>query len=205
VGNKIQCLQPTLTSADSNSSLDPNTEISDSNLLWPTVIDLYGTLRPGVSQLRLEQENGTEVIGTIALDPSDDRFVIFDPDIDTVPANTLPPINAIIDPLVSGPGAGLPAATNGQRYLLVESTGNVSNSSNPLAWIGENTRPLVAQANDIIEYQNGYWKPIFIARVQAPGQYVTNITTGVQYEWTSAGWVKSYQGVYPGGTWSLVL
>jgi len=36
-------------------------------------------------------------------------------------------------------------------------------------------------------------------------QYVTNITTGVQYEWTGAEWVKSYQGVYVGGTWSLVL
>jgi hypothetical protein len=205
VGNKIQCLQPTLTSVDNNESLDPNTIVSDSNLLWPAVIDMYGTLRPGVSQLRLEQDNGTEVIGTIALDPGDDRFVIFNADLDTVPANTLPPIDAIIDPLISGPGAGLPLAANGQRYLLVESTGDLNNFSNPQAWIGENTRPLIAQANDIIEYQNGYWKPIFIARIQAPGQYVTNITTGVQYEWTSTGWVKSYQGVYPGGTWSLVL
>jgi len=205
VGNKVQCLQPQLVSPDSNDTLDPNSVIGDSSLLWPAVIDLYGTLRPGVSQLRLEQENGTEVIGTIALDPSDDRFVIFDADVDTIPGNTLPPIDAIVDPLVSGPGSGLPNATEGQRYLLVESTGNLDNFSNPQSWIGENRRPLIAQANDIIEYQNGYWKPIFISRTQGPGQYVTNITTGIQYEWTNRGWVKSYQGIYPGGTWSLVL
>ena len=205
IGNRVQCVKPQLIDPETNGEFAPNTVLSDSDLLWPTVIDLYGTLRPGVSQLRLEQEDGTEVIGTIVLDPNDNRFVLFDVDIDTVPANTLPPIDAIVDPLVSGPGAGLPAAAEGQRYLLVESTGALDNVANPISWIGENTRPLVAQANDIIEYRDGYWKPIFIARIQAPGQYVTNITTGVQYEWTSGGWVKSYQGVYPGGTWRLVL
>jgi hypothetical protein len=205
VGNKIQCLQPTLTSAESNSSLDPNVVVSDSNLLWPAVIDMYGTLRPGVSQLRLEQENGTEVIGTIALDPSDDRFVIFNPDVDTLPQNTLAPVDAVIDPLVSGPQEGLDSAVEGQRYLLVEATGDRDNDFNPVAWLGANGRPLVAAANDIIEYTNGYWRVVFRAAGASSGQYVTNITTGVQYEWTGTGWVKSYQGVYPGGTWSLVL
>jgi hypothetical protein len=205
VGNKIQCLQPTLTSVDANGSLDPNTVVADSNLLWPAVIDLYGTLRPGVSQLRLEQENGTEVIGTIALDPSDDRFVIFDPDVDTLPQNTLAPVNAVIDPLISGPQEGLDSAIEGQRYLLVEATGDQDNEFNPVAWLGANGRPLIAEANDIIEYSSSYWRVVFRAAGASSGQYVTNITTGVQYEWTGAGWVKSYQGVYPGGTWSLVL
>ena len=36
-------------------------------------------------------------------------------------------------------------------------------------------------------------------------QYVTNITTGTQYEWTGSTWIKSFQGLYPGGTWSLML
>jgi hypothetical protein len=205
VGNKIQCLQPTLTSVDANDSLDPNTVVADSNLLWPAVIDLYGTLRPGVSQLRLEQENGTEVIGTIALDPNDDRFVIFDPDVDTLPQNTLAPVNAVIDPLISGPQEGLDSAVEGQRYLLIEATGDRDNVFNPVAWLGANGRPLVADANDIIEYSNSYWRVVFRAAGASSGQYVTNITTGIQYEWTGAGWVKSYQGVYPGGTWSLVL
>ena len=36
-------------------------------------------------------------------------------------------------------------------------------------------------------------------------QFVTNITTGLQYRWTGTEWVKSYEGLYPGGEWSLVL
>jgi len=205
VNNRIQCVQPQLVDAEANDDFAPNTILSDSDLLWPTVIDMYGTLRPGVSQLRLEQENGTEVIGTIALDPSDNRFVLFTADIDTLPQNTLIPVDAIIDPLVSGPQEGLDSAIEGQRYLLTESTGNSDNRFNPVAWLGDNGRPLVANANDIIEYQNNYWRVVFRSTGAAGGQYVTNITTGIQYEWTGNSWVKSYQGVYPGGTWSLVL
>jgi hypothetical protein len=205
IGNKIQCVQPELVNPDTNNDFTPNTILPESNLLWPAVINMYGTLRPGVSQLRLEQDNGTEIIGTIALDPNDDRFVLFDVDIDTLPQNTLPPITAIIDPLISGPGDGLTPSAPGQRYLLTESTGDNNNRFNPVGWLGENGRPLVANANDIIEYQNEYWRVVFRSAVAAGGQYVTNLTTGVQYEWTGRSWVKSYQGVYPGGTWSLVL
>jgi hypothetical protein len=46
---------------------------------------------------------------------------------------------------------------------------------------------------------------VFISADETATQYVTNITTGTQYEWTGVEWVKSYQGVYVGGTWSLVL
>ena len=205
IGNRIQCVQPQLVDPETNNEFTPNSIFGDSNLLWNSVIDMYGTLRPGVSQLRLEQNNNTEIVGTIVLDPSDNRFIIFDADVDTLPQNTLPPINAIINPLISGPGEGLAPAVAGQRYLLTEDTGDLGNLANPLAWIGENTRPLVAKANDIIEYQYDYWRVVFRSSTTAGGQFVTNITTGVQYEWTGNSWVKSYQGVYPGGTWSLVL
>ena len=205
ISNRIQCVKPQLVDLGTNNEFAPNTILSNSDLLWPTVIDIYGTLRPGVSQLRLQQEDGSEVIGTIVLDPNDDRFVLFTADIDTLPQNTLAPIDAIIDPLISGPQEGLDSAIDGQRYLLTESTGAGTNQFNPVAWQGANGRPLIAEANDIIEYQNNYWRVVFRAADAANGQYVTNITTGVQYEWNGASWVKSYQGVYPGGTWRLVL
>jgi co-chaperonin GroES (HSP10) len=153
----------------------------------------------------VEQDDGSEVIGTIVLDPGDDRFVLFTADIDTLPQNTLLPIDAIIDPLISGPQEGLDSAIDGQRYLLTEATGDGANEFNPVAWLGANGRPLIADANDIIEYQNNFWRVVFRSAGAAGGQYVTNITTGVQYEWTGNSWVKSYQGVYPGGTWRLVL
>jgi hypothetical protein len=207
IGNKLQCLQQTsVVEEPSNSSLDPGVIVPDSNLLWPAVVDVYGTLRPGVSQIRLEQPDGTEVIGTIVLDPNDDRFMLYDVDIDTTPQNTLDPIDAVINPLTSGPGDGLDSALEGQRYLLTEDTGSLDNEYPAEAWIGANGRGLVAQANDIIEYSNNYWRVVFKSSTETDvTQYVTNITTGIQYRWSGDSWVKSYQGVYVGGTWRLVL
>jgi hypothetical protein len=64
----------------------------------------------------------------------------------------------------------------------------------------------VARANDIIEYSNNYWRVVFNSQTETNIiQYVTNITTGIQYKWIDSSWVKSYQGVYVGGTWRLVL
>ena len=206
IGNKLQCLQQvSLTEEPSNDSLTPVEIVPDSNLLWPAVVGVYGTMRPGVSQIRLEQPDGTEVIGTIVLDPNDDRFMLYDVDIDTVPQNTLTPIDAVINPLTAGPQDGLDSAIDGQRYLLTEDTGSLDNVGPAQAWVGANGRPLVAQANDIIQYSNNYWRVVFMASTQPADQYVTNITTGIQYRWTGDSWVKSYQGVYPGGTWRLVL
>jgi hypothetical protein len=206
IGNQLQVLQQTsLVQEPSNDALTPTTVISDSPLLWPAVIDLYGTLRPGISQIRLEQRDGTEVIGTIALNPNDNRLLIFDIDPDTAPQNTLDPVDAVINPLTSGPQQGLDSALDGQRYLLTEATGGGTGSNVAIAWQGANGRPLIAQANDIIEYANNYWQVVFRADGQPAEQYVTNITTGTQYEWNGEVWVKSYQGVYPGGQWSLVI
>ena len=206
IGNKLQCLQQQDTvNEPGNDELAAPVIVPDSNLLWPAVIDIYGVLRPGVSQIRLIQEDETEVVGTIALDPNDDRFVLFDVDTDTTPQNTLDPIDAVINPLMSGPSDGLDSALAGQRYLLTEDTGSQLNNAPAVAWVGANGRPLVAKANDIIEYADNYWQVVFRSAGAGAGQYVTNITTGIQYEWTGESWIKSYQGVYPGGTWRLVL
>jgi hypothetical protein len=92
----------------------------------------------------------------------------------------------------------------GQRYLLTESTG--SDNGYAEAWAGVNGQPLVAQANDIVEYDGQRWIVSFDSENSPDNiQYVTNITTSIQYEWTGTAWIKSYQGLYPGGTWSLVL
>jgi hypothetical protein len=165
-------------------------------------------LRSGISYITLEQPDGTDVTGTVAYDPTDDRFLLFTVNEGTVPANTLAPITAVIDPLVSGPGAGLPAAALGQRYLLTQSTGSWTNPglTNPDAWEGVAGQPLVANANDIVEYNGERWQIIFDSTTNPDNiQYVTNLTTELQYRWTGVAWVKSYQGIYNGGSWSLVL
>jgi hypothetical protein len=63
----------------------------------------------------------------------------------------------------------------------------------------------VAEYNDIIEFNGSRWDVAFMARTQGGDQYVTNLTTSLQYQWTGAEWTKSYQGIYPGGQWNLVL
>jgi hypothetical protein len=203
INNKLQALRQEQVVDQPNSSLTPP-DSPNSNLLWHSIVGVYGTLRPGISQIRLEQEDGSEVIGTVAYDPTDDRFLLLTVDEDTVPSNTLLPVTAVIDPLRSGPGAGLPAATIGQRYLLTENTG--SWEGNAVSWQGVDGQPLVASANDIVEYDGSRWQISFDSSSSPDNtQYVTNITTGIQYEWTGSLWIKSYQGLYPGGTWSLVL
>jgi hypothetical protein len=204
IGNKLQALRSAQVVNQPNSSLAPP-DSPDSNLLWHSLVGVYGVLRPGVSLVNLEQEDGTNVVGTVAYDPTDDRFLLFTVDVDTMPGNTLSAVNAVIDPLRSGPGAGLAAPVAGQRYLFTESTGTY-NDGNAEAWAGVSGQPLVAKANDIVEYDGSRWTVSFDS-ASSPNnqQYVTNITTEIQYEWTGSSWVKSYQGLYQGGTWSLVL
>jgi hypothetical protein len=212
IDNKIQILPNSLVVPNgSYQNLDPTELVSDSPLLWPAVLNAFGAYRPGISQIRLnrppEGANDTvpAVIGTIVVDPSDERLVIFSPDQDTLPQNSLDPITAIINPLLSSPNHGLPAPSIGTRYLLTEDTGSGTNVYNPQGWLGDNNQPLIAQANDIIEWNGQRWRIAFIASEETAVQYVTNITTGIQYEWTGAQWIKSYQGVYPPGAWTLVL
>ena len=203
IGNKLQVLRPQQVVDQSNSSLVPP-DSPTSNLLWPAVVGEYGVLRPGISLVRLEQEDGTEVTGNVAYDPTDDRFLLYSIDEDTVPANTLDPVDAVINPLLSGPGDGLDSSLLGQRYLLTENTG--SDNGYAQAWAGTSQQPLIAQANDIIEFDGSRWVISFDSTSSPDNiQYVTNITTNIQYEWTGNTWIKSYQGLYPGGTWSLVL
>jgi hypothetical protein len=207
INNKLQALRQQQVVDEPNASLLPP-DSPPSNLLWHSVVDLYGTLRPGISYVTLEQPDGTDVMGYVSYDPTDDRFLLFTVDERTVPSSTLAPVTAVIDPLVSGPGSGLPAPTVGQRYLLTQDTGSFDNPDpdNPVLWQGVGGQPLVAHANDIVEYDGTQWQVSFDSRSSPDNiQYVTNITTELQYRWTGKAWVKSYQGLYPGGSWSLVL
>jgi len=204
IGNKLQALKQSAVINPTNDNTDPQTNPPSAEF-WQAIVGLYGVLRPGVSQVRLESPwDDNEIIGFVSYDPTDNRFLLFDVDQDTVPQNTLPPVNAVINPLLSAPGAGLPAASTGQRYLILEDIGNNNNPEPPTAW-GE----LYAVANDIIEYDGEFWQVVYESTTGINVQYVTNLTTSLQYRWSGidngAEWVKSYEGLYPGGEWSLVL
>jgi hypothetical protein len=199
LGNRLQILKQNAV-VDQDPLAVPTSV--NSTQQWPSVLGMYGGFRPGISQIQLADqwdENYT-VVGTVVLDPSDNRFLLFSVDSATTPQNTLTTINAIINPLTSAPGIGLPAAARGQRYLILEDIGNYDNPDPAEAW-----GVMQAQANDIIEYDGTMWQVSFDSRNESAIQFVTNINTSVQYRWTGQEWIKSYEGLYPGGEWSLVL
>jgi T4-like virus Myoviridae tail sheath stabiliser len=175
---------------------------------WRELIDIYGSLQNGISQVRLLQEDGiSEVVGTVSYHPTDDTLLLFSADIDTYPANTLNPIDAIIDPTKNTAVALAQAATAGTRFLILKSIGShkTSPGDGPIVWQGSDGQDLVANANDIIEYNGVHWSVSFDSQNHGSVQYVSNLTTGTQYKWNLEQWVRSWEGEYKGGLWTLVL
>ena len=193
----------TLYNAGVNNS---NGQITGSPAHWSDLVNLYGKLTNGVSQVRLNFEHSDgmhEIVGTVAYDPTDATSLLFTPIAGTLPANTLAPVNAIIDPYNVKVDSNILSPATGTRYLILNPIGDATTGPAP-AWAGEAGTNLIAKANDIIEWNGSYWTVAFDSSDLAI-QYVTNLNTTVQYLWSGTAWVKSYEGVYTSGMWSLVL
>ena len=202
IGNSLQLLPANQDFYPSNIDLDltPNPNTS---LYWSSLLNVYGTIRPGISQIWLQNPYmDTEIIGTIVPDPVDDRLLIYNIDTDTLPQNTLNPVDSVINPLLTGPNSGLPGAINGRRYLIVENIGHANNTT--VAWGN-----LIANANDIIQYSSStnLWTVSFDSSAATAVQYVTNLTTNVQYRYNvdDTVWMKSFEGFYDQGDYSIVI
>lgn len=201
IGNHLQLLpadQPfDPNNVDLNYPAPPNT-----SLYWTSLLNVYGAVRPGISQIWLQNPfMDTDIVGTIVPDPIDDRLLIYNIDPDTLPQNTLDPVDSVINPLVVGPNAGLPGPIPGRRYLIVENIGSLGSPT--VAW-----GTLVANANDIIEYSSSDgWFVAFNSQDATDVQYVTNLTTGIQYRYVplDSVWMKSYEGWYNQGDYSIVI
>ena len=203
LGNTVQILdrnETTTNKVDYSPLNDPPEKIGTDDVSWAALINQYGELQSGISQLRLETGGTAEIVGTIAFHPSDPHKLLWTVQSDTIPTNDLPAITKIINPLKSGPDAGLATAATGQRYLILNAIGNSSNTDGPDAW-----GSLVASANDIIEYNGTDWQIAFDSSTEQGIHYVTNTTTNLQYKWTGTEWIKSYEGEYKAGDWSIVL
>lgn len=202
IGNKLQLLPA------NEAFYPPNTDLNDptppnTNLYWQSLLNVYGKFKPGISQIWLQNPYmEDDIVGTIVPDPVDDRLLIYNIDPDTLPQNTLNPVDAVINPQLTGPNAGLPGPINGRRYLIVEDIGSAGSPT--VSWGN-----LVAKANDIIEYDAGTssWFVSFDAETSSSVQYVTNLTTNIQYRYvqTEGQWMKSYEGWYDQGDYSIVI
>ena len=186
------------TGARADTNLDPFEQFGQP-LNWNILLNQYGKITNGLSQIKLEQDNGNEVVGTIATNTLDETILLFSIDGDTIPANTLTSVSKILNPLTFNPGT--PA--NATRYLITDEIGDSTNTFDATGWGN-----LRASVNDIIQYNSatGNWGVVWDAsNPDSTLAYVTNSNTGIQYKWNGTTWVKSYEGIYIAGRWTLVL
>ena len=203
IGNTLQILPANQTFYPDNSNIDlpanPNTA-----LYWTSVLNVYGTVRPGISQIWLQNPYmDTDIVGTINYNADDDRLLIFNIDKDTLPLNTLKSVDSIINPQLKAPGFGLPDVAARQRYLIVEPIGSSKTSTIDNSTWGN----VIANANDIIEYNSttGIWEVSFDSNATTIVEYVTNLTSGVQYRYANKTWMKSFEGWYEQGDYNIVI
>jgi hypothetical protein len=207
VNNELQILPENQAFYPANSNLD-QTQPPSTSIGWKAVLNAYGVVREGVSFVSLENPYmETPIVGTITYNPLDDRFLVYSVDEDTLPLNTLDPVDSVIDPLQKYPDNGLPGAIAGQRYLILNSIpqqlGYSLPSTQTSAWPGLTSG---ANENDIIEYNGASWTVSFDSENEQYTQYVTNLTSNLQYRFVyGEGWMKSFEGWYGQGNWSITI
>lgn len=184
----------------------PNGDIQGTHkqlISWDAVLVQTQTFLDGISKLYLKQSRDLEVVGTVSLNSQDKTELLFSVDVDSIPSNTLPAVDRIIDPRKSAPGSGLPTPVAGQRYLLLNGIGNASNTDGADAWKATDDQDLVAAQYDIIEYDGDRWIITFSPVGTAATSYVTNLANGQQFKWTGTEWLRSWEGLYVEGEWRL--
>ena len=211
LNNTASLLQPGEGVTESSSGVFDRTSEPVS---WFKLLDQYpGKFRAGLSTIRLAKSDGSEIVATASVNPTDDTQMVLSFDSDTVPGNTVlsdsttsrGTIDAIIDPTKFNPETATLAT--GTRYLLLSDP-----NPNTFAWQDE----AVGAANDIITWNGSNWEITFDASaneeradssVSQDPVYITNTYTGVQYKFTNeqGAWLKSYEGEYLKGSWRLVL
>jgi len=172
------------------------------------------------------------VTGTVSIDPQDEFTLLLDLDTDSVPTNTLDAVDAVVNPLTFNPAGvavgtrylitediGAKKNTDGKTASetdILASDDDGTPSADTVPNFAEAWGTTIASANDIIQLNDaGNWDRVFDADANTDKsdstftavQYVTNTRTGVQFKWLpdSGFWVKSYEGFYEPGTWSITF
>ena len=178
------------------SNLDTNGEI----LSWSKELTPFGTLRDGISQVRLRKgadpsDNDDDIVGRLEAHPSDPNLLNVTIDTATLRTNTLQPIDGVVDPSKNYPGDGsVPSVVSGQRYVVLNDCPVSAQWTN-----------VVANKNDIIEYNGSSWVVSFDSSTINDTQYVTNVSSDDQLEWNGTDWINSYEGIYNSGYWRIYL
>lgn len=185
--------------------------LADPTLSWQELIQKYGQITNNITKIRLKLDpnidiSDSDIIGGIEQDPTQQNVLLFTPDIDTLPTNTLPPIIDIIDPMEIWPGNTLLNALPGHRYLLTSrdsaGEGPAIPPNVPTSPWGQN---FIAYPNDIIEYNGTGWVVIFDSKNAIGKNYVMNNANSTQYTFDSVtqDWTYTYFGLYQPGYWRI--
>ena len=177
-----------------------NLDASGNKLEWAKELKPFGTLREGISQLRLRKssdpsDSDNDIIGRLEFDASDKNALVVTVDAGTLPTNNLTAIDAVINPQSNYPGDGtVTAASIGQRYLLTQDLPAHTNWTNAVAGV-----------DDIIEYNGTTWVVSFDSSTVSDQKYVTNISSTDQLEWNGTDWFNSHEGMYKAGFWRIYI
>ena len=185
---------------------NPPTKGNATRIDWTKVLELYGGYT-GTSRIFFQQPNGYELVGTFTVNEADPTFLVIDLDLDTVPSNTLSAVTAIINPLKFNPiekFGSLNLIPVGTRYLMLEDVNSLENIDGPDGWKNLTGDPTLIKTNSIIEWNGTKWLVSFDPAVQTV-QYVTNLTSEIQYRWDGVQWLRSFEGEYAAGYWRFDL
>jgi len=135
--------------------------------------------------------------GYMDFDPQDQNKIIWRIDQTTLPGTQIDNINAVVNPQLSGPNAGLPPAQTGQRYLLTDDMPETN-----IAWQGN----LAAVTNSIVEYDGSNWFVDFDPAANSTNNFwVYSQMTGRYLEWKNETWGNLAWGLYRPGQWYLSI
>ena len=189
---------------------------------WIDFIRMFGAYKENETQIRLRaltydiEDNSNDIIGTIKLVDDEPQKLQWTMDIDTLPTDSLQPINNIIEPHRMFPGKGLPVAENGQRYLITDDIklvdkkhkGSQTNIGKELLGDSIAWGNISAKKWDIIEYNetDSKWNVVFDSSIEKKQKTVVSLGNQTLYEWDfKNGWISPIRGTWKSGWWSLVF
>lgn len=175
----------------------PSDAQTGNNLSWKDHFSYYGGINNGITEIRLklgDLSDPQEVILRVSEVTANENVLSFTMDNSTLPNDTIAMINGVVDPTTGVPGNGnIPVASAGQRYLLT--TGVVQTGQ----W-----GTVVAEENDIIEYNGSDWIVSFDASAVNATAYTTNANTMKKLFFNGTDWMLAIEGLFEQGYWRIV-
>jgi hypothetical protein len=205
--NQVRLNRNISATADTRVSFHEPVKMQGDYHNWRDLMTLYGNLVSGSTRVKVEIDQGMELVGTVAYNPSNENVLMWEVNSDTIPATTMYDITAIIDPTKSRPNFNMPLPQTGTRYLLTQDYSNEprDGADAEFNWLGADGYRITAGAGDIIQYNGRYWDVAFDSSRADSVEYVLNQTTNMLYKFRAGVWSKVYEGVFQGGSWQIII